>query len=120
MKRKWEGEETRTEKRKEEGERVEESGEERGEGREEKVRGKEGVVEAMSGTRAGGEVEGFMDISEDHEANGMFVEFPSGNQIDCTTKAVCLGFTVSCGTPRLPGKSWTLKHHPFHSSSGCF
>lgn len=49
-----------------------------------------GVVEAMSGTRAGGEVEGFMDISEDHEVNGMFVEFPSGNQMDCTTKAVCL------------------------------
>lgn len=49
-----------------------------------------GVVEAMSGTRAGGEVEGFTAILEDHEANDMFVEFPFGNQMDCTTKAVCV------------------------------
>lgn len=49
-----------------------------------------GVVEVMSGTRAGGEVEGFMAIPEDHEANDMFVEFPFGSQMDCTTKAVCV------------------------------
>lgn len=79
MKRKWEGEEKKREKRKEEGERVEESGEERGEGREEKVRGAEGS--------GGGYIR---DISEDHEANSIFVEFPSGNQMDCTTKAVCV------------------------------
>lgn len=48
------------------------------------------VVEVMSGTRAGGEVEGFMAIPEDHDANDMFVEFPFGSQMDCTTKAVCV------------------------------
>lgn len=49
-----------------------------------------GVVEVMSGIRAGGEVEGFMAIPEDHDANDMFVEFPFGSQMDCTTKAVCV------------------------------
>lgn len=66
---------------------MEESGEREGRERR-RGRSREGVVEAMSGTRAGGEVEGFMAIPEEHEANNMFVEFPFGNQMDCTTKAV--------------------------------